>query len=147
MSETVGVVGAGRMGLPIIGHLARAGFRTLATDLDSAKQPSVESKTALWRPDAASNCIHAVSDIDADDGYLTVDGAYGVPASARVVEHLSRWLIQPGREHPSIDEKLGLSGQPITRVAYPFDNDGHSAGAIAVKPAATKRAVRSAAGG
>ena len=100
-----------------------------------------------WRPDAASNCIHAVSDIDADDGYLTVDGAYGVPASARVVEHLSRWLIQPGREHPSIDEKLGLSGQPITRVAYPFDNDGHSAGAIAVKPAATKRAVRSAAGG
>jgi len=54
MSETVGVVGAGRMGLPIIGHLARAGFRTLATDLDSTKQPSVESKTALWRPDAAS---------------------------------------------------------------------------------------------
>jgi len=54
MSETVGVVGAGRMGLPIIGHLARAGFRTLATDLDSTKQPSVESKTALWRADAAT---------------------------------------------------------------------------------------------
>jgi len=71
-----------------------------------------------WRPDAASNCTHAVSDIDADDGYLTVDGAYGVAASARVVEHLRRWMIQPGREHPSIHEKLGLSGQPITRVAY-----------------------------
>jgi ABC-type phosphate/phosphonate transport system substrate-binding protein len=70
-----------------------------------------------WRPDAASNCIHAVSEIDADDGYLTVDGAYGVAASARVVEHLSRWLIQPGRERPSIHENLGLSGQPITHVA------------------------------
>jgi ABC-type phosphate/phosphonate transport system substrate-binding protein len=71
-----------------------------------------------WRPDAASNCVHAVSDIDTDDGYLTVDGVYGVAASARVVEHLSRWMIQPGREHSSIREKLGLSGQPITRVAY-----------------------------
>jgi ABC-type phosphate/phosphonate transport system substrate-binding protein len=80
-----------------------------------------------WRPDAASNCFHAVSDVDVDDGYLTVDGAYGVPASARVVEHLSHWLIQPGREHPAIDELLGLSGQPITRVA----NNGEPAGAAA----------------
>jgi ABC-type phosphate/phosphonate transport system substrate-binding protein len=71
-----------------------------------------------WRPDAASNCIHAVSDVDAGAGYLTVDGAYGVAASARVVEHLSRWTIQPGREHPSIQEKLGLSSQSITRVPY-----------------------------
>jgi ABC-type phosphate/phosphonate transport system substrate-binding protein len=71
-----------------------------------------------WRPDAASNCVHAVSDNDVDDGYLTVDGAYGVAASARVVEYLSRWMIQPGRELPSIHEKLGLSDQPITRVAY-----------------------------
>jgi hypothetical protein len=71
-----------------------------------------------WRPDAASNCIHAVSDIDADAGYLSVDGAFGVEASADVVEHLSRWMIQPGRENASIDKKLGLSGQPITRVAY-----------------------------
>jgi ABC-type phosphate/phosphonate transport system substrate-binding protein len=70
-----------------------------------------------WRPDAASNCVHAVSDVDADDVYLTVDGAYGVAASARVVEHLSRWMIQPGLEYPSIHEKLGLSGQPITRIA------------------------------
>ena len=80
-----------------------------------------------WRPDAASNCIHAVSDIDADGGYLTVDGAYGVPASARVVEHLSRWMIQPGREYPSIQEKLALSAQPITRVAY----NGEMAAAVA----------------
>jgi ABC-type phosphate/phosphonate transport system substrate-binding protein len=70
-----------------------------------------------WRPDAASNCIHAVSDIDAGDGYLTVGGAYGVAASARVVEHLRRWMIQPGQEDPSTREKLGLSGQPVTRVA------------------------------
>jgi ABC-type phosphate/phosphonate transport system substrate-binding protein len=71
-----------------------------------------------WRPDTALSCTHAVSDVDADAGYLTVDGAYGVAASARVVEHLSRWMIEAGREHPSIRDQLGLSGQPIIRVAY-----------------------------
>jgi len=54
MSETVGVVGAGRMGLPIIGHLARAGFRTLATDIDPQKEPEVQRRAALWVPDAAT---------------------------------------------------------------------------------------------
>jgi len=54
MSDTVGVIGAGRMGLPIIGHLARAGFRTLATDLDVAKRAAVESKKAVWAAAAAT---------------------------------------------------------------------------------------------
>lgn len=50
MSETVGVIGAGRMGLPIIGHLAKKGFRTLATDVDAAKRAPVEEKRAEWSP-------------------------------------------------------------------------------------------------
>jgi 3-hydroxyisobutyrate dehydrogenase-like beta-hydroxyacid dehydrogenase len=54
MSETVGVVGAGRMGLPIIGHLARKGFRTLATDVNSAKQAAVTERGAEWAPDLPS---------------------------------------------------------------------------------------------
>jgi 3-hydroxyisobutyrate dehydrogenase len=54
MQDTVGVIGAGRMGLPIIGHLARAGFRTFATDLDFAKKISVERSGAAWMPDAAT---------------------------------------------------------------------------------------------
>jgi ABC-type phosphate/phosphonate transport system substrate-binding protein len=86
--------------------------------LNSGRDTQYKVLDGAWRPNTASNCIHAVSDIDADDGYLTVDGAYGVAASARVVEHLSRWMIEPGREYSSIHEKLGLFGQPITRVAY-----------------------------
>ena len=54
MSDTVGVVGAGRMGLPIIGHLVRKGFRTWATDVDSKKKSEVESKKALWAANAAA---------------------------------------------------------------------------------------------
>jgi hypothetical protein len=37
-------------------------------------------------------------------------------------------MIQPGQEHPSIQEELGLSGQPITRVA----STGELAAAAAV---------------
>lgn len=52
MSDTVGVVGAGRMGLPIIGHLVRKGFRTWATDVNPKKKFEVESRKALWAADA-----------------------------------------------------------------------------------------------
>lgn len=53
MSETIGVIGAGRMGLPIIGHLAKKGFRTLATDINAAKRAEVEERKAQWAADAA----------------------------------------------------------------------------------------------
>jgi 3-hydroxyisobutyrate dehydrogenase-like beta-hydroxyacid dehydrogenase len=54
MNETVGVIGAGRMGLPLIGHLARKGFRTVATDLDPARKSKVEARGATWAADAAA---------------------------------------------------------------------------------------------
>lgn len=50
MSETVAVIGAGRMGLPIIGHLASKGFRTLATDVDPSRKAPVEERKAQWAP-------------------------------------------------------------------------------------------------
>jgi 3-hydroxyisobutyrate dehydrogenase len=53
-NDTVGVVGAGRMGLPIIGHLVKKGFRTLATDVDATKKKAVEKSSATWVSDTAS---------------------------------------------------------------------------------------------
>ena len=53
MSERVGVIGAGRMGLPIIGHLARKGFDVVATDVNAARRQPVESTCARWVPDIA----------------------------------------------------------------------------------------------
>jgi 3-hydroxyisobutyrate dehydrogenase-like beta-hydroxyacid dehydrogenase len=44
----VGVIGAGRMGLPIIGHLVEKGFRTLAADIDVRRKPEVEARRAVW---------------------------------------------------------------------------------------------------
>lgn len=49
---TVGLVGAGRMGMPIIGHLARKGFATFATDLDPRRRDQVCAAGARWVDDA-----------------------------------------------------------------------------------------------
>jgi 3-hydroxyisobutyrate dehydrogenase len=52
-SATVGVIGAGRMGAPIIGHLVRRGFATWACDLDPAKEPLVSGRGARWAASAS----------------------------------------------------------------------------------------------
>jgi 3-hydroxyisobutyrate dehydrogenase len=44
----VGVIGAGRMGTPIIGHLARKGFATQVFDLDAARAGAVKGLGAKW---------------------------------------------------------------------------------------------------
>lgn len=52
--KTVGVVGAGRMGLPIIGHLASKGFDVLVHDLDSSKKALIEARGAIWSETSAA---------------------------------------------------------------------------------------------
>ncbi|HEY4318913.1 MAG TPA: NAD(P)-dependent oxidoreductase [Herbaspirillum sp.] len=51
--KTVGLIGAGRMGMPIIGHLARSGFRVLVSERDEKRRPEVESRGAQWCSDLA----------------------------------------------------------------------------------------------
>lgn len=52
-SAVVGVIGAGRMGLPIIGHLAKAGHRVLVHDVDPGRQLPVEACGAVFSESAA----------------------------------------------------------------------------------------------
>src|SRR4051812_48760368 len=51
---TIGMIGAGRMGQPMIGHLARKGFDVAAYDIDPAKRQAVEAKGARWAPDVGT---------------------------------------------------------------------------------------------
>jgi 3-hydroxyisobutyrate dehydrogenase len=44
----IGVIGAGRIGQPIIGHLVRHGFAVQACDIDQAKRPAVEERGGRW---------------------------------------------------------------------------------------------------
>src|SRR6266853_4809813 len=46
--KIVGVVGAGRMGTPIIGHLVREGFATRVFDLDATRAGAVKKLGAQW---------------------------------------------------------------------------------------------------
>jgi 3-hydroxyisobutyrate dehydrogenase len=50
----VGFIGAGRMGLPMIGHVAARGFDVAVHDIDAAKRGAVEGRKARWEPDAAA---------------------------------------------------------------------------------------------
>jgi 3-hydroxyisobutyrate dehydrogenase len=57
-SRPVGVLGAGRMGLPIIGHLVSAGFPVVVYDVDPAKRETVTGKGAAFATDigAVADC-------------------------------------------------------------------------------------------
>jgi len=55
--KAVGVVGAGRMGTPIIGHLVRKGFATRACDLDAARAGAVKKLGARWAASPESLAI------------------------------------------------------------------------------------------
>lgn len=52
--KNVGVIGAGRMGQPIIGHLARKGFNVRVNDVDAGKRDATESRGGKWEADAGA---------------------------------------------------------------------------------------------
>jgi hypothetical protein len=61
-----------------------------------------------YRPGIASNCIHAVSDLDPDRGLLDAGQLCGDAASRRVVQHLNHWIIGRGQSHSWVAGRLGL---------------------------------------
>src|SRR5258705_8938839 len=46
--KTVGLIGAGRMGMPLVGHLAKRGFNVTVYDIDGTKKAGVEGRGARW---------------------------------------------------------------------------------------------------
>lgn len=58
---SVGVIGAGRMGTPIIGHLIKKGHATVASDLNPAREAAVKALGAHWTSDNAA--LAARSDV------------------------------------------------------------------------------------
>ena len=52
--KNVGLIGAGRMGMPMVGHLARRGFNVRVYDADPAKRSEVEKRKAAWQQDSRS---------------------------------------------------------------------------------------------
>ena len=55
---SVGVIGAGRMGTPIIGHLVKKGFTALASDVNAARENVVTGLGARWMADNGELAAH-----------------------------------------------------------------------------------------
>ena len=111
MNPTVGVIGAGRMGAPIIGHLVRKGFETHACDVNPARQALVSGHAAKWAVDAAAlaplcNVILVCVGFDAEVRSLLAEG--GALRSARagsIVAILST-------VHPDTIRELAAQAEP-----------------------------------
>ena len=84
--QVVGVIGAGRMGLPIIGHLVRKGFAALVHDIDPQKRAAVEAKGGQWAqsPDAiAKSADFVLVCVGYDHEVKALLGSGGALAGAR----------------------------------------------------------------
>jgi hypothetical protein len=66
-----------------------------------------------FRPGFASNCIHAVRDLDTDRGLLRSGQGRGDEASYQVAQHLRRWIIDPGQTHAWVASRLDLNDHPV----------------------------------
>jgi len=61
-----------------------------------------------FRGNGATNCIHAVSDLDTEQPLLETGKAYGEEASRMVLQHLQRWIVPSEIDHSWVLERLNL---------------------------------------
>jgi len=68
-----------------------------------------------FRPETALNCIHAISDLESENGLLDTAVACGEDASRMIVEHLRRWMIKSEGTQHWVAERLGLEESVVKR--------------------------------
>jgi 3-hydroxyisobutyrate dehydrogenase-like beta-hydroxyacid dehydrogenase len=107
----VGVIGAGRIGQAIIGHLTRHGFVVAACDVDPTKRSAVEERGGRWatleqlttRADAILICVG----YDRELRELMVNGLATQPARGTILAVLS--TVHP-RTVQELDARAGPAG-------------------------------------
>jgi hypothetical protein len=69
-----------------------------------------------FRGGEASNCIHAVSDLDIEQPLLATGAAHGEASSELVLRHLERWIV-PSKQDPGwLVDRLDLQKDKVRRV-------------------------------
>ena len=108
---TVGVIGAGRMGQPIIGHLVARGFAVQAFDIDAAQRPRVEERGGRWAtlPELtrSAEAILICVGYDRELRDLMANGLAAEAAAGTIVAVLS--TVNP-RTVQELDSRLGPGG-------------------------------------
>lgn len=75
----------------------------------------------------ASNCIHAVSDLDTTRGRLNTGTAFGESASQAVLRHFERYILEDDQPTQWLIDQLGLKSTEIRFVTTePVANDARS---------------------
>jgi len=113
--KTVGVIGAGRMGQPIIGHLARKDFAVQVYDTDPGKRDAVEKRGGKWAADlqalaGASDAILVCVGYDRElRELLSGDGLLKHARRGTIIAILSTVLPATVRERAEPAGKRGIS--------------------------------------
>jgi 3-hydroxyisobutyrate dehydrogenase len=121
MSEAirvVGVIGAGRMGQPIIGHLARKSFDVRVNDVDAGKRFDAEKRGGKWSGDAAAlarecEAVLVCVGYDRELRELLSDGG--------ILPHLRRGAIVAVLSTVHPDTVRELAGRAASRGAHVVD--------------------------
>jgi 3-hydroxyisobutyrate dehydrogenase-like beta-hydroxyacid dehydrogenase len=110
----VGIIGAGRIGQPIIGHLVRHGFVVQACDIDHAKQAAVEERGGRWTTleelTRTSQAILICVGYDRELRDLIVNGLATQAASGTILAVLS--TVNP-RTVQELDDRARAAGVAV----------------------------------
>ncbi len=90
-----------------IGSILRAHADARAEELGSGWVEYVVVDLA-FRPNRASNCVHALSDLGLTTCLLHTLGSYGREASWKVVHYLGPWIQKPSQTYPDVRTLFGL---------------------------------------
>ncbi|MBI1917665.1 MAG: hypothetical protein HYS12_23465 [Planctomycetes bacterium] len=101
---------------------------------------SVQYKTidTGYSPARVSNCIHAIGEIVGGARVRVASPGWGETASYALLLRMERWILDDRKEHPWIEETLGLNDYPIIRRDYdrrfPMVRRGFSNAAVGPRP-------------
>ena len=76
-----------------------------------------------FRSETATNCIHAVSDLDLEQPLLATGTAHGEEASRLVLQHLERWIVPSTEDHHWLADRLDLKKETIRVI--PIEKTGN----------------------
>ena len=130
--DRVAVVGAGAMGLPIAGHLVRAGFPVTVCDLSADRRARAESLGARSTAtvDDLGDCRAVLVLVPTDDDVRLVAGRYRAVAAAGAILVVSS-SVQPAT-CLEVERELGPSGVRVVDAAVTGGIRGAEAGQLTV---------------
>jgi 3-hydroxyisobutyrate dehydrogenase-like beta-hydroxyacid dehydrogenase len=140
--RVVGLIGAGRIGQPIIGHLVRHGFIVFAHDADAGKREAIEQRGATWAglPELARNAqaVLVCVGYDRELRDLMANGLVGRLSPGTILAVLS--TVNPVTVQ-ELEELAGPAGVPVVDATMCRGGRAADAGAMLSFVAGDRAAV------